>query len=123
MLSYNRKLITNSRILRSNMTDAERRLWSRIRRKQIGSLTFLRQKIIGDYIVDFYCHDARLMVEIDGSQHQSGIGEQKDITRDKYLIDRGFIILRFNDHDVLQNTDGAVTAILEAVHTQFLNPP
>ncbi len=66
MLSYNKSLKQFSRNLRKNMTDAERLLWSRIRRKQLKRLQFYSQKIIGNYIVDFYCPELKLVIEIDG---------------------------------------------------------
>jgi very-short-patch-repair endonuclease len=69
MLPFNKKLKPFSRNLRNNMTDAERLIWSKIRRKQIGDLQFYRQKNIGHYIVDFYCPEGKLIVEIDGGQH------------------------------------------------------
>ena len=69
MLSYNKDLKQLSRNLRSNMTDAEMLLWSRIRGKQLKGFQFYRQKIIGKYIADFYCPKASLVIEIDGGQH------------------------------------------------------
>lgn len=69
MLPFNKKLKPFAGNLRNNMTDAERLIWSKIRRKQIGDLQFYRQKNIGHYIVDFYCPEGKLIVEIDGGQH------------------------------------------------------
>ncbi|MBP9011503.1 MAG: DUF559 domain-containing protein, partial [Syntrophaceae bacterium] len=66
MLPFNKKLKPAARSLRSNMTDAERLLWSRIRKKQISDVQFYRQKNIGNYIVDFYCPQGRLVIELDG---------------------------------------------------------
>ena len=68
-LPFNNKLKSLARRLRTNMTDAERHLWAGIRRKQLGGAQFYRQKNIGNYIVDFYCPSARLIVELDGGQH------------------------------------------------------
>jgi very-short-patch-repair endonuclease len=67
MFPYNRNLKRNSRILRSNMTDAEQCLWARLRRKQLGGMQFYRQKPLGPYIADFYCATAKLVIELDGS--------------------------------------------------------
>ena len=68
MLSYNKSLTQLSRNLRRNMTDAERLLWSKIRSKQLKGFQFYRQKIIGNYIVDFYCPKSKLVIEVDGGQ-------------------------------------------------------
>lgn len=70
MLKYNATLKPYARRLRGEMTDAEQKLWSRLRRRQIGSVQFYRQKPLGGYIVDFYAPAIRLVVEVDGSQHQ-----------------------------------------------------
>jgi very-short-patch-repair endonuclease len=76
MLQYNKGLKQLSRNLRRSMTDAEKLLWSKIRGKQLSGLQFYRQKIIGNYIVDFYCPRTRLAVEIDGGQHYSAEGKE-----------------------------------------------
>ena len=93
------------------MTDAERRLWSKIRRKQLKEFQFYRQKNIGDYIVDFYCPAAKLIVEIDGGQHYSKENIVKDELRDKFLSDLGFRVLRFSNSDVFKNIEGVVEEI------------
>ena len=93
------------------MTDAEKRLWSRIRRKQLKEIQFYRQKNIGDYIVDFYCPSAKLIVEIDGGQHYSGDTRTKDQKRDRFLNDLGFKVLRFSNSDVFENIEGVVQKI------------
>jgi len=74
MFPYNKRLKSLSRSLRSNMTDAERLLWSKIRRKQLKGLQFYRQKIIGNYIADFYCPELKLVIEVDSGQHYSAEG-------------------------------------------------
>jgi len=91
MLPYSRQLKQNSRELRSNMTDAEQKLWYRLRRKQINGWQFYRQKIIGSYIVDFYCPAARLVVELDGSQHFEPQHQAADQKRDAYLVSLGCV--------------------------------
>ena len=100
-----------ARDLRKNATDAERRRWSKIRGKQLNEYQFYRQKNIGDYIVDFYCPAAKLIVEIDGGQHYSEANIVKDEARDKFLSDLGFSVLRFSNSDVLKNFEGVVTDI------------
>jgi very-short-patch-repair endonuclease len=71
VLPFNKSLKPLARELRKNMTDAEKRLWSKIRRKQLKKIQFYRQKNIGDFIVDFYCPAAKLIIELDGGQHFS----------------------------------------------------
>jgi len=93
------------------MTDAERLLWSRVRRKQLNDRQFYRQKTIGNYIVDFYCPSAKLVVEVDGGQHYTEDGKAKDKKRSQYLQDLGFTVLRFSNIDVLKNIDGVVARI------------
>ena len=111
MLPYNKNLKKLARVLRKNMTDAERFLWSKIRRKQLKEFQFYRQKNIGDYIVDFYCPAAKLIVEIDGGQHYSEENIVKDEVRDKFLSDLGFRVLRFSNSDVFKNIEGVVEEI------------
>ncbi len=113
MLPYNKKLKPFARHLRSNMTDAEKLIWSKIRRKQIADMQFYRQKNIGPYIVDFYCPQGNLIVEIDGGQHFEKNGENNDRQRDQYLQRIGFTVLRFSNIDVLKNIDGVVEVISE----------
>lgn len=112
MLTRNKNLKQPARELRKNMTAAERKLWSKIRRKQLNGLQFYRQKVIGNYIVDFYCHKAKLVIEIDGGQHFTREGRESDQSRDKYLRDLGLSILRFNNHEVLTNIEGVVGEII-----------
>jgi very-short-patch-repair endonuclease len=78
MLFYNTELKRYSQELRKNMTDAERHLWKKLRMKQLRGKQFYRQRIIGNYIVDFYCPKAGLIVEIDGGQHYTNKGIKED---------------------------------------------
>jgi len=112
MLSYNKELKEYSRTLRRNMTDAERLLWSKIRRKQLKDQQFYRQKIICNYIVDFFCPKANLIIEVDGGQHYNSEGKKKDEVRDERMNLMGLRILRFSDHEVLKNIDGVIEMIL-----------
>ncbi len=113
MLPFDRKLKPLARNLRTNMTDAEQLIWSKIRRKQINDIQFYRQKNIGHYIVDFYCPKGKLVVEIDGGQHYETEGMKKDQERDQYLQEIGLSVLRFSDNDVLKNIDGVIETIHE----------
>ena len=119
MLPYNKNLKELARSLRKNMTDAERRVWSKIRRKQLKEFQFYRQKNIGDYIVDFYCPAAKLIIEIDGGQHYLKESIEKDEAREKFLSDLGFRVLRFSNSDVFKNIEGVVTEI----YNHLENPP
>ena len=97
------------------MTDAELKLWSRLRGKQICGVQFYRQKPIGPYIVDFYAPAAKLVVEADGSQHLTAPGLSNDAVRDGYLRERGLHVLHFDDRQVLREIDSVVTAIWQAI--------
>jgi very-short-patch-repair endonuclease len=121
MLPFNRKLKPLARNLRRNMTDAEQLIWSKVRRKQISDCQFYRQKNIGNYIVDFYCPKAKLIVEIDGGQHYENDGIKKDLERDQYFQTLGFTVLRFSDIDVLKNVNGVVERIQE--HLKLSSDP
>jgi very-short-patch-repair endonuclease len=103
MLSYDKQLKALSQHLRKNMTDAENRVWSKLRRKQLKGYPFYRQKIIGKYIVDFYCPKTNLVIELDGGQHYSETGKTTDITRDNVLAEMGIKVLRISDKDVFEN--------------------
>ena len=100
-----------ARQLRSTPTGAEIRLWSRIRRKQLDGFRFRRQHPIGPYVVDFFCPEAKLIVEVDGGQHDA-LAEQ-DANRTEWLEKRGYRVVRFWNNDVLANTEGVLLAILE----------
>ena len=111
MLPFNKNLKPLTRVLRKNMTDAERRLWSKIRRKQLKKFQFYRQRNIGDFIVDFCCPAAKLIIELDGGQHYSKENIVKDEARDKFLSGLGFRVLRFSNSDIFNNIEGVVKEI------------
>ena len=106
------------RELRAGSTDAERKLWLRLRAGQLGGLKFRRQHAVPPYIVDFYCHTAKLVIELDGSQHT----EESDRTRTRFLEAAGLIVLRFWDNEVLTQTDAVVQAIWNVVAQSPLTP-
>jgi len=107
-----------ARRLRKTPTDAEIRLWSRLRRKQLEGARFRRQQPIGPYVADFFCPEARLIVEVDGGQHAQD--QIRDAVRTRWLEGRGYRVLRFWNNDVLANTDGVVLAIRDALD---VHPP
>ena len=111
MIYYNHGLKNTARTLRKNMTEPERLLWSRIRRKQLRGFQFYRQKTVGNYIVDFYCPSARIIIEVDGGQHFEEQGRKKDKIRDAYLSKLGFEVLRFPNWEVMRNVDDIVEDI------------
>lgn len=112
MKLYNKNLKQPARDLRNNMTDAELLLWSKLRRKQILGLQFYRQKPILNYIVDFYCASASLVIECDGSQHYTNEGLEADRIRDEALAQLGLKVLRFDNRQVL----GEIDAVVEMVY-------
>ncbi|TAK63624.1 endonuclease domain-containing protein [Methylobacter sp.] len=124
MKSYNPALKPFSRNLRSNMTDAEQLLWSKLRRKQILGLQFYRQKPLANYIVDFYCAAANLVIELDGSQHFEADHQVKDEERDRVLESMGIVVLRFDNRQVLTELDAVMSVVFNAVEKQIPpNPP
>jgi len=115
MEPYGRTLKEPARSLRTNMTDAEQLLWQRVRRKQIQSVQFYRQKPLLSYIVDFYCPAAKLVIELDGSQHYEAEHQIRDRLRDEALGKLGLHVLRFDNRQVLLETDAVLTVIDDVV--------
>ncbi len=93
------------------MTNAERRLWSILRNQQLG-IKFRRQEPIGRFVVDFFCKEAKLIVELDGGQHYEESNSAKDAQRTHELEDLGFKVARFSDRDVLMNSEGVANEII-----------
>lgn len=115
MLTYVARNKDHARQLRGRMTDAEQRLWLHLRRDQPG-VRFYRQKPLGPYIVDFYAPKARLVVELDGSQHiYDPAIKEKDTVRDAWLKSQGLTVLRFDDRQVLTETQAVLEVIFQAV--------
>ena len=102
--NHNKSLVTVGRMLRKNMTKEERRLWYDFLRGH--SVRFIRQKIIGNYIVDFYCAKANLVIELDGSQHYDDIGVSKDEQRTRYLEGQGLKVVRIPNNEIHSNFRG-----------------
>ncbi len=101
--------------LRSNATDAERRLWGHLSRRQLGGFKFSRQMPIGPFICDFLCRERDLVVELDGGQHAESAN---DVQRTAYLRAKGLTVLRFWNNDVMANTGGVLETILAALRRQ-----
>jgi very-short-patch-repair endonuclease len=118
MLKYDAALKHTARLLRTHLTDSEEALWSRLRRKQLLGVQFYRQKPIGEFIVDFFAPSARLVVEVDGSQHLGAEHAQRDKARDAHLASRGLRVLRFNSREVLKDRDAVVESIYRTLTEQ-----
>jgi very-short-patch-repair endonuclease len=116
MLKYNPQLKTRARTLRTNLTDAEQRLWRRLRGKQLLGVQFYRQRPIGNYIVDFYAPAVRLVIEVDGAQHFDAAQVRYDRRRSEYLEQHGLRVLRFDDRQVLLEPEVVAQEIFRAVN-------
>ena len=125
MLRYDRRLKETARCLRRQMTDAEKHLWRGLRGKQVLEVQFYRQKAIGPYVVDFYGPAAKLVIEVDGSQHFEPEQAHDDRIRTDFLHSCGLQVLRFDDRQVLLETDAVLNRIFDTVQERLSeqNPP
>lgn len=121
-LYYENYLKPYARQLRSNLTDAELLLWSRIRRKQILDIQFYRQKAIGKFVVDFFAPKVLLVIEIDGSQHLEDAHIAQDKLRDAYLNKKGLQVLRFNNGQIMLELENVLEEIYRVLMLRR-NPP
>jgi very-short-patch-repair endonuclease len=106
----------NVKRLRRDQTDAERKLWMRLRDRQLNGLKFRRQQPIGRYVVDFCCPECRLVIELDGGHHASQV--QKDQRRTEFLNKAGYRVLRFWDNEVLTEPE----AVLQKIAHELNHP-
>lgn len=102
-----------ARQLRRDQTDAERILWSRLRNSQLKGFKFRRQYPIGPFFADFFCQEAKLVIELDGSQHADQ--SDRDEQRTKFLRDEGYVVLRFWNHQVISEIDEAMQLIADTL--------
>jgi very-short-patch-repair endonuclease len=109
---------TLARELRKNQTEAEELLWQLLRNRRLLGFKFRRQHQIGDYIVDFYCCEANLVIECDGTVHDQNERWHHDQKRDAYMISQGLSVLRFSNDRVLRNTANVIDEIC-----RILTPP
>jgi very-short-patch-repair endonuclease len=116
-----RYVIALARNLRNNMTDAEKILWEKISKRKIDGLRFRKQHSIGRYIVDFYCFEKKLVIELDGDIHDSQ--KEYDHNRDNELTARGNTILRFKNEEVINNIDYVLSRIVETCKNIAESPP
>ena len=110
---YQPELIPLAKTLRKNMTREERHLWYDFLRTY--EVKFVRQKVLGKYIADFYCAEAKLIIELDGSQHYDEMEQEKDRVRTEYLKELGLNVLRFPNNDVMNRFRGVCEAIDEEI--------
>ncbi len=110
--------LENSRQLRKELTDAERKLWQHLRGSRLEGLKFRRQHPIPPYVADFCCIEKNLVVELDGSQHN----EESDAVRTRFLQAQGWRIVRFWDNDALLATEAVVEAIFNAAREPYPHP-
>lgn len=114
--TYNDSVVKEKRRnLRKNLTNAERKMWSMLRNKQICGLKFYCQYSVGHYILDFYCPNQRLAIEIDGGHHAEEEQQQHDNERNKYLKENDIKVIRFWNNEVLKNSEGVYEKILEMI--------
>jgi BirA family biotin operon repressor/biotin-[acetyl-CoA-carboxylase] ligase len=109
-LQYPKPAIKRARALRRNMTEAERKLWSLLRRKQL-EVCFRRQVAVGPYVADFACLQPKIIIELDGSQHLQKKNADHDSARDAFLGKQGFRVFRFSDRELLTNPEGVIKVI------------
>jgi very-short-patch-repair endonuclease len=115
--------VPNARRLRHAMTDAERKLWWRLRELPVDNTHFRRQATIGPYFADFACHRCKLVIEVDGGQHAAPAQAAADLLRTEFLASRGYRVLRFWNHEVLMNIEGVLTVIYAALQAEAPLPP
>jgi very-short-patch-repair endonuclease len=117
-IPYNIKLKERCRKMRKNPTNAEKALWRILRSGELAELTFNRQKPLGNYIVDFYCSKAQLVVEADGSGHAKKDQKEYDEERTAFLEGWGLKVLRFWNNEILENPEGVYKTILSTIQKQ-----
>ncbi len=105
----------NARYLRKNMTPQEQKLWDVIRNRQFYGYRFLRQYVIGVYIVDFICREKKLIIEIDGGQHNEPKNLEYDKQRSLYLESKGYRIIRFWNNEI----DNNITGVYQQLQKEF----
>ena len=110
------------RRLRSDMTGPETRLWSRLRARQLQGLKFRRQHGIGPYIVDFYCPEQSLVIEIDGDSHADADQMLKDQLRDGHFQSLGLRVIRYSNDDIVKNLDGVLEDLAEKLSPESTSP-
>jgi very-short-patch-repair endonuclease len=114
-MKESRKRVALARKLRQSHTDAEKALWAKLRNKQLAGVKFRRQQPLGAYIVDFVSFERKVIVEIDGGQHNEEEVSKRDEWRATRLKERGYQVLRFWNNEVLVNMEGVLEKIMEVL--------
>lgn len=104
------------------MTEPEKRLWAKLRARQVNGFKFRRQHGIGNYIVDFYCPEQGLVIEVDGDSHADAEAVTKDRERDNYLRSIGLTVVRYCNDDVMKNLDGVLEDLQKKVGPDSTSP-
>ena len=99
---------------RKYMTEAESALWKYLKGNGLGH-KFLRQHIIGDYIVDFFCRDKQLVIEVDGGYHSERTQQEDDAVRQQWLEQNGYAVIRFSNEEVLVDIEGTISTIINSL--------
>ena len=110
------RILEYARNLRGNQTDAEQLLWGLLRGHRFAGKKFRRQHPVGRYILDFYCHENKLAVELDGGQHNDGETKTRDDKRSRFLKEQGIRVVRFWNHDVLLQTESVLESLWQEMH-------
>src|SRR3954471_8436265 len=110
--------VTQARALRKSSTAAERKLWSRLRNRQVRGMKFRRAEPVGDRIADFYCAAAKLAIELDGSGHLRHSNQTADLDKELELYEKGVRILRFSNEAVISNLNGVLDEIIYAIRPE-----
>ena len=118
--------VPQARSLRRKPTDAEALLWSELRNRDLLGFKFRRQHPVGKRILDFYCAEAKLAVELDGSGHCYDVQREEDLDREIELYEKGIRVLRFDNSDIFENLDGVLNLIIYAIDLEkslWAEPP
>ncbi|TMU55003.1 endonuclease domain-containing protein [Flagellimonas algicola] len=123
IIPYNPKLKELARQLRNSSTKAEIILWQKLKSKQLYGYDFHRQKPIDNYILDFFCHELMLGIEVDGYSHQLVEVFKKDKVKESVMLKLGISLLRFSDEQVLKDMDNVLRAIEDYIHNHEKTHP
>ena len=113
------RLKERARELRKKQTSAEELLWVLIRNRQLHGFKFRRQHQFGDYVADFYCHEAQLVIECDGSVHEDNEQWHHDQNRDAYMIAQGLRVVRFSNAAILNDPESVLDEIVRSLPSPF----
>jgi len=102
--------------LRKDQTEAEKIIWQSLRRRQIEGLRFRRQHPINNFVADFYCHEAKLVIEIDGGVHEDPEQKEKDLARQQIINDFGIKVLRFKNEEIVNDIESVIIKIQRSIH-------